>query len=117
MMNIEFIFLLSLGPIAWLIAEGLSQQSWRIFIGLFAFLWVGHWGIAITSKYMDSEIKGITLAFDEISELDEKGNNLEASKALSIYRENRVRGESASGASRNVIDYTFSINKQNEENL
>jgi hypothetical protein len=94
MLNFDIILLLALGPIAWMFADMFAQRKLRIIVGLFAFLWVGYWGIAVTSKYMDSEIKGITFAFDSISRLDEEGKKIETSNALSIYREKRYAGES-----------------------
>jgi len=114
MMTIEFFFLLMVGPVAWLVVELTSRRAWRIIVGAFALSWVGYWPMAMTSKYMASEIKGITFALDRISALEAAGERLGASEALSIYKEKRDMGESAYGASRTVIDHMHSLSSQHE---
>ena len=114
MLTIEFFILLMLGPFVWLVIELTSRRAWRIIVGVVAFSWVGYWSMAVTSKYMDAEIEGITFALDEISALEAKGKKQDASAALSMYKEKRDLGESAYGASRIVIDNMRSSSSKHE---
>jgi len=109
-MNWEFILVLLFGPAFWLYAEVTGPKLFRVVAGLIAFVWVGYWAISITEKYMDTEIKILSRALNNVTSSQQ--DNATLTGAVNIYREEKKKNDSELKAAMKLNEHYKSISKE-----